>query len=447
MANPATMVALASFCVNLAIPKGGIYAHGVPITWGYVLLGLAALLLLPRYLVAGRIGRRPLITILLIGAFTGYSVTEIALRVQPGSSTTMALAYLVSISIVPLATLMVTHHLLETIGRDAMLRLATRLVGAIAVWGLVHFIAMNFGHVFLGIPWVTVTGGNPAIVASKNINRGSVLKLVSTYNNGNIFGVNMLLWLPLALLGYRARSWIAIALRAALLLSLSRTVWIGWLFSEFATRLSRRRTWNDIALGLLIPAVAAGAVVLVALIWFRHPLDFLFSAKLGGRLSQFSGPVTLLGQGFGGIDEVVYMSVIHSFGLTGLAIFIAAWASPLLSTANTRVNCLAKISLMTYLLVMWSDGAFLLIPTQWTYWTLASMVLFGRASRGARRRAANATPLNADAKPPLQGDPPATSRSSGAASHQPFANSLAASSSSPHGGNRTARRVASGFEA
>ncbi len=61
---------------------------------------------------------------------------------------------------------------------------------------------------------------------TKDINRGGLFKLISTYNNGNVYGAAMLILLPL-FDAIETRKWRKLFLRIALVLTLSRSVWIG----------------------------------------------------------------------------------------------------------------------------------------------------------------------------------------------------------------------------
>lgn len=364
----------ATLVVNVLVPKGGFYLHGIPVTWGYLLLGASTLAVL--FTSQRAVARWSRVEILSVAGVLGFgllAVVNLAFRPIDAELADQVLPFLVSAVLVPLATLIVGKRLVERHGVERLARVVGLLVGVVAAWGVMHFVVMNAFHVFIGIPYVTVTGGHLSSVALKNINRGDVLKLVSTYNNGNIFGVNILMWFPLvALAGWsRWSGWLA---RVALLLTISRTAWIGWLAAEVGGRVFGRRRRSDLIVGPLVLLVALLGIVVAAFLWFRHPGSFLFDPSLGGRAGQFAGPVTLLGGPFKGIREVVYMSILHDFGVVGLVVFLAAWSAPLWAPVSHFSGRLAKVGLLVYLLVMLSDGAFVLVPTQWTYWTLAAIV-------------------------------------------------------------------------
>lgn len=376
------LLAGATLVVNILIPKGGFYLHGIPITWGYLLLGVSALGALATSGGGTKWSRGGLLSVAGIAGFGLLVSANLAFRPIEADFADQVLPFLVSVVVVPLASIVVGRRLVQRFGIAKLARIITISVGAVAAWGVLHFAIMNAFHAFIGIPYVTVTGGDLASVALKNINRGGVLKLVSTYNNGNIFGVSMLIWFPLVALSKWA-GWSGWVTRLALLLTISRTAWIGWLVAETGGRIFGRRRRSDLLALPAFLAIALVAIVVAAVLWFRHPERFLVDPSLGGRVGQFSGPISLLGGPFHAIREVVYMSVLHDFGLIGLVVFLAVWSWPLLASSSSRAARLAKAGLVAYLVVMISDGAFVLVPTQWTYWTVASIVLFAVHEDGA----------------------------------------------------------------
>ena len=96
-----------------------------------------------------------------------------------------------------------------------------------ALWGIFNFFWHPFTGHFVEVPYLTV---NAAITASleytKHIARGRYLKLISTYNNGNLYGVCTLMLLPLYN-HFEKKRWRRWVLKIALLLTLSRGVWVG----------------------------------------------------------------------------------------------------------------------------------------------------------------------------------------------------------------------------
>ena len=367
--------------VNTAFPKGGFYLSAVPITWGYLLLGLTGslcvgTLLLERF----KLDMPLLLSITLILGYTAYSVvTLIFLGYDANLSFGFLLSYCVSISVVPLFALLTTSYLLKKVEVATFLGILKVALLIVVVWGIVHFVAMNALGTFIGVPYVTTTGAQLDISTTRSVNRGGVLKMVSTYNNGNILGVNLLLWFPVVLAGgRRLAKRFALPARLLFLLSLSRTVWAGWIVSETLLRVFGLRKLTSLIVAFVLVPVAAGLVVAVATVWFDNPLAFIFDASLGGRRAQLDQAIGLLPQAFGGIREIVYTSVATDFGVVGLLLFVVTWGFPLLLPVGTRVARLAKVGLITYFFLMLSDGAFVFIPTQYTYWMVAAVVCSDR---------------------------------------------------------------------
>src|SRR5690606_25097688 len=102
--------------------------------------------------------------------------------------------------------------------------------------------------------------GDVGALEGKHIDRGGIFKLISTYNNGNIFGICMVMLLPLYACLER-RTWPQLVVKAALVLTLSRTVWAGLIAYEVLHRLYVRRvTWRTLGVMAAWVAVAAAGV-------------------------------------------------------------------------------------------------------------------------------------------------------------------------------------------
>ena len=69
-----------------------------------------------------------------------------------------------------------------------------------AAWGIFLFFFRPLTGHFIEIPYITVNASDYGeLENTKNIARGTLFKLISTYNNGNLYGVATLLLLPLYL--------------------------------------------------------------------------------------------------------------------------------------------------------------------------------------------------------------------------------------------------------
>ncbi|MBI3900572.1 MAG: hypothetical protein HY324_00310 [Chlamydiia bacterium] len=211
----------------------------------------------------------------------------------------------------------------------------------------------------------------------KHIARNGFFKLISTYNNGNIYGICLLILLPLYLFLDTSR-WKKGAVFFSLLLTFSRTVWIGTLFSFLITSLfasQKKRLFHF----LLTSGIGIGVLVIVAQI-SGFNLSFFFDGALGGRIEQFEVLDTTTffpSAPFREILEIVYLSILSSFGILGLIAFLLSMIGPLLIAIHSFPPCLIRkrilCGLVNYLFVSLSDGAILLIPVLSFYWIFCSL--------------------------------------------------------------------------
>ena len=90
---------------------------------------------------------------------------------------------------------------------------------------------------FVEIPFLTVNFHDVGTLeTTKYIDRGGIFKLISTYNNGNVYGVCLLMLLPFYN-SVEPSKLKRMIVKLSLLLTLSRTVWFGLFFAEILTYL------------------------------------------------------------------------------------------------------------------------------------------------------------------------------------------------------------------
>jgi hypothetical protein len=263
------------------------------------------------------------------------------------------------------------------------------------MWGLLLFFTRPIlGH-FIQIPYFTVNAGDYGnLELTKHISRGAYYKLISTYNNGNLYGVATLILLPLyqTLEKVRWRRWTVLA---ALLLTLARTVWAGLMIAEalplVSIILKQAETFPVVHLGKAARSVLAliltSGLILVALTFNSYgSLAFLFDPSAGGRtdrLQIFNDLTWLPTHAVRGFDEVVYVTAAETLGWIGFAAFVLIMISPLLlllldkTALRSPLRRAALHGLMIYAVVAWSDGAIILIPTMAFYWFTYLIFLLG----------------------------------------------------------------------
>lgn len=368
----------------LIFPKGGFKIAGIPVTWGY--LGLAFFTLPFLFgLMSGRGGAVARVRLVVLALLVPFQlVLAFALLLNGTGTIGFSVSLLVTFFFLPLAFVLLLGFYLEHTDLEFVFRLVRFGVLAVAVYGIVLFVYKLQTGSFIEIPYLTVNAGDVGGLEDKYIDRGGVFKLISTYNNGNIYGVSILLLLPLYALLEQSSLKVSIV-RLSLLLTLSRTVWVGLVLFEILQRLYVRRvTFRTVSI-LLVSLFVVALGVWYALDLMGLSLAFLFDRRLGGRIGQLQAleTATLVPrEEFLGIAEIVYLSILHNFGLLGLACFLVGMAAPLLlhsvgclPLARTAYKKSLASGLLIYLIIAASDGAILYIPVMAIYWFVVSLLL------------------------------------------------------------------------
>jgi hypothetical protein len=368
----------------LVFPKGGVKVGGVPLTWGF--LALAPLLL---FFVAGVAGGRaaPLqrsrllvmaalvpFQLVVFGSFLAYGFQD------PG----FAISMFVTFVFLPLMLVVVLGTHLDRIDLPYLLRWIRGGILAVAVYGIFLFFWKLGTGDYIEIPFLTVNAADVGTLGTKHNNRGGIFKLISTYNNGNIYGISLIMLLPLY--AWMERSpWKRGVVKMSLVLSLSRTAWAGLLAFELIQRLWVRRPTARTFLGLAAAfAVMAGGVLWMLSLLDRDP-SFLFDKTLGGRhflWAELDRATVLPGRRFRAIEEITYLSVLNQLGVAGLAAFLLAMAVPLglfwtraVAFWDTAFKRAVMAGLLLYFFMSTSDGGILFIPINAFLWFLVSLLL------------------------------------------------------------------------
>lgn len=391
----------------VVFPKGGIRVAGVPLTWGY--LGLFPLFLSFVALILMRRRMRVLRTrLMVLGAMVPFQlVSWYGLMAYGFSDAGFAVAFVTVVFFLPVCMVLALGIHLDRIDLEHLFRLLRGGILAVAVYGIFLFVYKIVTGEFVEIPFLTINGADAGTLGLRHNDRGGIFKLTSTYNNGNLYGVAMLVLLPLYLWLERrpVRRWVV---QLSVFLSLSRTVWVGLLIQVVLDRLFVRRPSMRT---LLMLAVSLGVValgVMVALqVLLGRDLAFLFDRTLNGRDHQWQtleATTFFPSSQFFTIYEITYLSILTTFGVAGLVTFVAGMAAPLVLYVlgavphrETAYKRALAASLFTYLVVSVLDGGMLNIPILAFYWFVVSLLLSDNPSfasagerlwAGRRRRAA-----------------------------------------------------------
>lgn len=388
--QPVLMLNLVALWMNLVFPKSGFYVGAVPVTLGYVALGLGSSAVVIKLLLRQHsLTKAELAAILLLLGNGFFQLLTIVFR---GSSTeiNVLFGHLTSLSVVPILALLSGGYIRRQVSRGQVYRLMLWALVIVSVFGVINFIGLNVFKRMIGVPFLTFTG-NEFDVSTKFIDRGNAIKLISTYNNGNILGVNLIIWCNLVLYGFpavakKSQRWflffLGILVRTVLLLTLSRTVWIVMVFNEIFLRVFVVRRVNQIVSAVFVLTMLFVVVFVAAGFFAKNPLDFLFDSNLGARRSQLEFNWSLWpNRAFAGTAEIVYAGMLSNFGVVGLGLFVLTWAWPAVIAPIDFEGRLVQMGLFAYLLALGADGAFIYVPTQATYWFMVAWVLYRPRAR------------------------------------------------------------------
>ncbi|MDU4249218.1 hypothetical protein [Pseudomonas sp.] len=365
----------------VALPKSGFYAGSTPIYCLYlIVLVITPILLMLRLNTPVRqIGPLCRCTLAIAPFWTVWVLTELFFGYENVGYLGGHLFVFILIPVFYYLLSLLYNELTQaTIFRT--LRLSIRVV---AVFGILSFLYAALTGDYLNIPYLTTGGGNDVLsVWQRNNQRGELFKLVSTYNNGNIYGLCMAMLAPLYF-RLEHRSFFKVLLIASMILTLSRTVWL-------LTALALLMTYGQgLTLRRLTALVASLVICAAAAIFLSANYlggdRFLMDSSLGNRdqffwmLDEFR---LMPQEPISAITEIPYLSIYHDFGLIGLTCFALFFISPLLIgnpspfSLRLRPNLRAvNAGVLIYLFASLSDSALLFVPSFACYGFLAFLKL------------------------------------------------------------------------
>ena len=396
--SPLAMMGAMLLTVFLVLfPKGGFRLGPLPLTWGYLLL---IVITPPAFLV--RFLQLPLRFPRRVLLVTAMLLPMQLLFVYAGkfygvSNPPFAFSTFVGLFALPWIFLLVFGPFFPRLDGEQLARCFCGCVFYAAAWGIFLFFLHPIAHHFIEVPYLTVNASDfGELESTKNIGRGFFFKLISTYNNGNLYGVATLMLLPLydrlEPSGIRRGT-----LKVALFLTLSRAVWMGMILNEWLSlvvQLFRQLpTFPVLFLGVARRRFITGGVI-VGVMFFSllfitsqgGGLQFLLDATGGNRIGQVyaaRGASLLPEQALYGFAEVLYASAAQYWGLTGLWAFTLMMISPLIilagdpSIIRSPLQRAALKGLILYMVMAAVDGALDFIPVMAFYWFVYAVFLYG----------------------------------------------------------------------
>ncbi len=363
---------------NIALPKGGFDVVGIPITWGYIILFFIVFFTLFRSLLLTKIGTYRLQAYLLSLPFTICFIFYLFYVKKFSLGGGFLISCILSFVFFPMIFLLFFEEWIKKIIKDFDFfhKILLRTILFISVFGVLLFFYKIITGVAFEIPYLTVNIKDYGLLNSKHNNRGDgIFKLISTYSNGNIFGVCMFFLLPFT----KNHKWHKIFLKLAMILTLSRTVWAGLIIYEI---ISYRKHFVKMALigsGVVITLVSVMVFVL------GKDMSYLLDPTLNGRLNgSFFQKIHLFfyDLDFKGITEMTYKSILEQMGIVGFVLFVVHFFSSLfvnqfykLSQYQNEYQKQLKVGILTYLIAAFVDGAYVLIPVSLFLWFFNSLIL------------------------------------------------------------------------
>ncbi|MCH9631309.1 MAG: hypothetical protein S4CHLAM37_13310 [Chlamydiia bacterium] len=371
-----TIVLLSVFI--LFFPKGGVKILNLPITWGFFFLMLSAF----RASISSNHYLQKRNGYVLIALLPFQATSLISILVNGYTNTGYTLSLFLNFFIFPYIFLGVFPKYLDTKSYSLLLKWIKQGTFFVAIYGIFLFCYKLFTGSFFEIPFLTINfHDRNELEAIKCIDRGGIFKLISTYNNGNLYGICMLMLLPLYNLQEHSR-FKRISVKLSLILTLSRTIWAGLLFVEILQLLIS--SYNPIRKIVRITILFVTGIALYLCLQFIFPFshEFLFDRFLGTRIGQFEVLKTATwfsSHPFEEVFEIVYLGIIKGFGFLGLIAYLVGMLSPIvlgLATKEKLSNPDKSIilGLTSYLFISFGDGALLLIPVMCFYWILTMLL-------------------------------------------------------------------------
>ena len=423
----ATILSFLLLTFIVLFPKGGVKIAGVPLTWGYLILGSSSVVLAVVRFLQGRL-RYPVAVLAAAASLVPFQILYLYSYWQNGvDSPGYSLATFVGFFLLPVAFLLVFQGYWPLLDRAAFERYFCFCIVAAALWGIFLFFWHPVVGSFIEIPYLTVNADDYGqIELTKHIARGRFSKLISTYNNGNVYGLAMLIVLPLFSV-LEPKRWKRNVLRFSLLLTLSRTVWAGLVIEQilsFAPVVGRfTRTFPKLYLGTatrkILAVFATLGLISVGLLLNSWSISVFFDPTIGGRSGEIGSLTTttfLPSLPLTGFNELTYNSALQHYGFAGFFAVVLIFAGPILClgcaprAVREPTRRAAAKGLILYSIVAAVDGATNLIPVMAFYWFTYLTLLCGLPGKPSDEKTAKrsrpALPEDSGAVPGLLGISP-----------------------------------------
>ncbi|HHB52665.1 MAG TPA: hypothetical protein ENK75_06475 [Saprospiraceae bacterium] len=265
----------------IAFPKGGFKVGELPITNGYLILAFASLLAIFVNIYNNTLFVINIKQIIIFVSLLFFQIVFFISIIFNGfENKNFFIATVISLGVLPFIFVFLFQYIINKVNLYLILKYVSGAVLFVSIYGIFLFFYKYITGEFIEIPYLTVNAQDVGALEGKYIDRGGIYKLISTYNNGNIYGVCILMLLPIYNLIEHSR-WKSSIVQISLILTLSRTVWIGLLlYNILYAILTKKISIKKIFL-LIFSLFFLVAIILFVMDYFLHAnMSVIFDQNL-----------------------------------------------------------------------------------------------------------------------------------------------------------------------
>lgn len=396
---------------NVMFPKAGFKTNDIPITLGNLLLALSLVLMFIKKISINKIA-------VLIFANTIFWLFRLLLPlINNKVRFSEAIGYIVPLCFYPLVYIIFISVFNSESKLERVIEIIKWCVLFVMAYTVIQYI---FGIGNIAIPGLTVNYSdyisNPSGWWLEKSNAFSdISKMVSTYQNGNLLGINLLLLYPLtfySIKSAKARYFSLILFVISVLLAGSRTMYVScllflciFIFYNIAhnKKFSRKSMLNMLVIIIAFVIVFAfvfnklnNYFIVRILTIFDSEILASGTGRIPGALKYFNWAANeknilifvFGGYGLnysGGAYEMTYMCIFILGGIVGLILFALPIATILINSykycnanylrSDNITNILkgTVIGLVLFLIAAFAEGGFWLPPTAVNLWMLLAI--------------------------------------------------------------------------
>ena len=374
---------------NIWFPKAGIKMSGIPLTIGNIMFAITFAMWFFIILRRGSFKISKVGVVIFLGIM--YSIIKFIFIGQIIEN----IGYIIPLIIYPLIFFVIYDIADNEEKLNKILKIIIIGFFFLTIYALLQFL---FGIDRCTIPGLTVNytdfkelGKHWYMTKANGLDLANA-KIVSTYQNGNLFGVNILLFYPIVYYYLKKKNNTKLLIASLILfistifLSLSRACWLGIvLFIFFGIFLKKSKTKNNIIYKLLICFLCFFSLIIVFKYMPSVANRFLNTkvsdwVNMSGRTDGLKSVLTMvLDSGnifawvFGPNGIVEYRGIAYEMlplslflqtGIIGLIqLYYVFFKSTTSNCKNNVIDESIKISILIYLIVSLIEGGYWLPPT------------------------------------------------------------------------------------